>query len=92
MSHHEKHCKIIASRDKLRPFTSTNAADRQMLLDLVIHCSDLSAQVQPWNIARRWENDLDGVLAGGCRTESGTHARSLMLNLDSNGAREGTDE
>lgn len=89
MSHHEKHCKIIASRDKLRPFTSTNAADRQMLLDLVIHCSDLSAQVQPWNIARRWEKRISVEFSQeAAELESlGLTPAPFMLNLDSETVR-----
>merc|ERR1711920_894520 len=47
MAHHSGMCKQLHE--------SRSVEDRQLMLSACIHSSDLSAQTQPWAIAKQWE-------------------------------------
>ena len=71
-------------RDRLRPFRSDRVTDRQTLLNICIHCSDLSAQVLPWITASRWEERISQEFAAQAQKEidNGMSPSPMMMNLD----------
>ena len=84
MSTHNKTCQKIMDRDRLRPFRSDRVTDRQTLLNICIHCSDLSAQVLPWITASRWEERISQEFAAQAQKEidNGMSPSPMMMNLD----------
>ena len=84
MSTHNKTCQKIMDRDKLRPFRSDRVTDRQTLLNICIHCSDLSAQVLPWISASRWEERISQEFNAQAikEIELGMKPSPMMMNLD----------
>jgi hypothetical protein len=84
MSKHNKTCQEIMNRDRLRPFRSDRVTDRQTLINICIHCSDLSAQVLPWVIASRWEERIAQEFGAQAKKETalGMKPSPIMVNLD----------
>ena len=84
MSKHNKTCQQIMNRDRLRPFRSDRVTDRQTLINICIHCSDLSAQVLPWVTASRWEERISQEFAAQAKKEIalGMKPSPIMVNLD----------
>jgi len=50
MAHHGKMCQSLQS--------SSGADDKQLMLSVCIHASDLSGQVLPWSAASKWEERI----------------------------------
>ena len=84
MAHHDKLCKKILARDKLRPFRSDRVTDRQTLLNMCIHCADLSAQTLPWVTACKWEERISQEFSAQADAERalGLSPAPFMCNLD----------
>ena len=84
MSKHNKTCQSIMDRDKLRPFRSDSVTDRQTLLNITIHCADLSAQVLPWITASKWEERISQEFSAQAKKEIelGMKPSPIMINLD----------
>ena len=84
MSKHNKTCQQIMDRDRLRPFRSDRVTDRQTLINICIHCSDLSAQVLPWISASRWEERISQEFAAQAAKDQqmGLKPSPIMLGLD----------
>jgi len=63
---------------------ASSAQDRQFLLGLCIHTSDLSAQVLPWSTARQWEDRISQEFASQASEEIAlgrTPAPFMQFNL-----------
>ena len=84
MAHHDKLCKKILARDKLRPFRSDRVTDRQTLLNLCVHSADLSAQTLPWATACKWEERISMEFSAQADAERslGLNPAPFMCNLD----------
>ena len=84
MSTHDKTCQKIMNRDRLRPFRSDRVTDRQTLINICIHCSDLSAQALPWISASRWEERISQEFDAQAKKEMklGMTPSPMMMNLN----------
>ena len=87
MSTHDKTCQKIMNRDRLRPFRSDRVTDRQTLINICIHCSDLSAQALPWISASRWEERISQEFDAQAKKEMklGMTPSPMMMNLNDRG-------
>ena len=58
--------------------------DRQTLLNMCIHCADLSAQTLPWVTACKWEERISQEFAAQADAERalGLSPAPFMCNLD----------
>lgn len=61
MKHHSTLLTDLSSKDRLDSFNSKLVQDRQLLLNAVIHASDLSSLAFPMPMAKKWYflNDLN---------------------------------
>eukprot|EP00949_MAST-11_sp_MAST-11-sp1_P003674 g3674.t1 len=84
MEHHSEMCQMITSRDAIRPFRRDTPKDRQTLLGLLIHTSDLSAQVRPWKNAWKWCERISKEFSAQAAAEKqrGLEPAAFMCGLD----------
>lgn len=85
MVHHGELCKLIVGRPHINPFDKQNPTDRQLVLKIMIHSSDLSIQTFPWNIASKWEQRISLEFARQAieETKHGLTVLPFMQNLSS---------
>ena len=67
MINHFSECRNLDKCDAAAPFNIKIPADRQVVVNLLIHSSDLSAQCFPTSVAKIWEvNKMQASICSSC--------------------------
>lgn len=56
MSNHFEHVSKFRHHVETQPFDRNKKEDRQMILNMLLKCADLSNVAKPWNISENWSN------------------------------------
>lgn len=41
-----------------QPFSNKNSESRQLLVNVILHCADISNVIRPWDIAKKWSDEV----------------------------------
>jgi len=84
MSNHIAECQKLDMKPEEHPFTAKTEGERQELVNVVIHASDLSGQVLKLSVARQWEDRITKEFAKQAQEEEkrGLTVLPFMKNLD----------
>jgi hypothetical protein len=83
MTVHFESCKSLDGREPESPFNSKSEADRQQVVNLLIHSADLSGQVFPTPVAKVWEENISREFEAQAKKEKtkGIPVAPFMQNL-----------
>jgi len=84
MSNHIAECQKLDLKPEDHPFSSKTEAERQELVNVLIHTSDLSGQVLKLSVAKQWEERITKEFDKQAQEEEkrGLTVLPFMKNLD----------